>query len=131
MSHELQSFYRNLKSREWRGSAAMGKASPVAQMHFGEGAKYSGTHSGTNPNSETNRSLANEKTFSVSIFRLSDPSGAAWIGWRGRPARERGLNENNCMVLVLSAARKAPTRPRFAQEVMHKRKCPFLISAAA
>ena len=29
------------------------------------------------------------------------------IGWRGRPARERGLNENNFMVLALAQPRKA------------------------
>jgi hypothetical protein len=38
------------------------------------------------------------------------------IGWRGRPARERGLNENTFMVLVLAQPRKAqPTH------ILHRR----------
>jgi len=39
-------------------------------------------------------------------------------GWRGRPARERGLNENNFMVLVLGSGRKWADRTGFAQEDM-------------
>jgi hypothetical protein len=43
------------------------------------------------------------------------------IGWRGRPARERGLNNNSFMVLVLAQPRKALPAHCFAQEDMNGR----------
>ena len=52
--------------------------------------------------------------FSVYRIRQAPPR----IGWRGRPARERGPNENNFMVLVIAQPRKAPPAP-----ILHRRPC--------
>ena len=63
--------------------------------------------------------------FSVYRIRKAPPRN----GWRGRPARERGLNENTFIVLVLAQPRKAHPR-----HFLHRRPCtagfPELRSAA-
>ena len=60
------------------------------------------------PDSQTNYYSRMKKLsqfrFSVYRIRMAPPRN----GWRRRPARERGLNENVFMVLVLAFTRKAP-----------------------
>jgi len=51
--------------------------------------------------------------YRVSVFGSVAPPRN---GWRGRPARERGLNENTLMVLVLARLRKSPIDP-----LLHRR----------
>jgi hypothetical protein len=55
--------------------------------------------------------------FSVYRIRKAPPR----IGWRGRPTRERGLNENTSILLVLAQPRKAQPSHIFAQEDMNGR----------
>jgi hypothetical protein len=76
-------------------------------------------HSGTNPNSRNDLySRTVFLLFSIG-FPFSDPSAPPRIGWRGRPARERGLiNENNPMLLALAQPRKAPSN-----HLLHRRPC--------
>jgi len=89
-------------------------------MHACAVAKYSGTHYGTNPNSETNRFLRIKTLLSIdfpfigSVRRRLGTAGAE--GLRGNEA----LNENNFMVLAVVPRRKGSTQPSFAQEVMHR-----------
>jgi len=64
-------------------------------------------HYGTNPNSGTNLLFAYEKliSFRFSVYRIREAPPRN--GWRRRLSRERGLNENIFMVLVLVPQRKA------------------------
>src|SRR5579864_7618719 len=80
-------------------------------MHACAVAKYSGTHYGTNPNSETNRVLRIKTLLSIdfpfigSVRRRLGTAGAE--GLRGNEA----LNENNFMVLAVVLRRKGSTQP--------------------
>src|SRR5579885_2250179 len=60
-----------------------------------------GTHSETNPNSETKTLFTrNLNQFRLPLYRIR--KAPPRNGWRRRPARERGLNENIFMVLVIA-----------------------------
>src|SRR5215472_83567 len=77
-------------------------------MHVGTVVKHGGTHSETNPTSETNRYFYERKNLiSIDFPFIGSVQAPPRIGWRGRPARERGLNENIFMVLALAPPRKA------------------------
>src|SRR5215469_7944743 len=89
-------------------------------MHVGTVVKHGGTHSETNPTSETNRYFYERKNLiSIDFPFIGSVQAPPRIGWRGRPARERGLNENTFMLLVLASPRKAPS-PR----ILHRRPWP-------
>jgi hypothetical protein len=60
-----------------------------------------------------NFTLLTSNRFSVYRIRKAPPR----IGWRGRPARERGLlNENTFIVLALAQPRKA-----YSNQFLHRR----------
>jgi len=66
--------------------------------------------------------LSRMKNFLVSIdFVYRIRKAPPRIGWRGRPTRERGPNENIFIVLVPAPPRKANNHPCFAQEDMTNR----------
>src|ERR1700745_2029421 len=95
----------------------LGKAPPGRLRCYGARAGCSGIHYGTNPTSETNHSSTNEDFKALNVYRFSAyriRQAPPRNGWRGRPARERGLNENTFMVLVLELRRKRADGPGFA-----------------
>ena len=115
----IADFYGISEPRQPRRSR---KAPPNIQnrIHAVTGSHWA--HDGTNPNS-SNKLLFENETFSLLSFRLRNRfsvyrirKAPPRIGWRGRPARERGLNENIFMVLVLAEPRKAPP-----SQLLHRR----------
>ena len=72
-----------------------------------------------NPNSETNRFSANENLISIDFPFIRIRQAPPRIGWRGRPARERGLNENSIIVPRSRPRVQGPHFPAFAQEAMN------------
>src|SRR5579863_3811400 len=97
-------------SRRARHCVQRQNSASHSPLDFSTVAGCDGTHYGTNPKISNEPLFANENfsryRFSVYRICMAPPRN----GWRGRPARERGLNENRFIVLVLALARKAPYR---------------------
>jgi len=122
MSHKLQSFTEISNSREWRGSAAMDTATPPAQNARRRSCEIQRNTLWNEPHSETNCSFAKEKLCSVSIFRLSDPSGAASdrLARKACAGTRPKIRTSVCYSYSRQRARP-PLRSAFAQEAMRQK----------
>ena len=95
-----------------------GDGSPAHSRSFCAVANCYGTHFGTNPNFATNCYSRMKILLSLDFPFIGSVKAPPRIGWRRRPARERGLNENIIMVLALASRRKA-----LSVRLLHRRPC--------